>query len=102
MFYYFLGILSAVLVCLVLGQMKRRRIKIRWWGWLLSSLWLVYTLFVIAMTFTLIQESAGRAALVSFVIFGFLSAVTAVLLFRFAFRTAEVQNRSKTTKKKRS
>lgn len=83
MLYFVLGVVAASAAFLFAGYVRRRQIKVRWWGLLLSSFWLVYTLFVLAMVFTLIEESAGRAALVSFIIFGFVSVVTAVLLFRF-------------------
>lgn len=70
MFFFILGVLSASLVYLFLRRLRRHQVKAKWWGWLLFSLWLLYTLIVIATAYTLFTESAGRAALVSLVVFG--------------------------------
>ena len=99
MFYFILGVLSASLVYLFLRHVRRQQIRVKWWGWLLSSLWLLYTLFVVAMTYSLITESAGRAASVFFMVFGNASVITAVLLARFVFfrvqRKAGLENRKR-------
>lgn len=101
MFYFVLGVIFASLVYLSVGYVRRQQIKVKWWGWLLSSLWLGYTLFVAALVYTLNKESAGRAALVSFNIFGFVSVVTAILLVRFIFSRVNGKKKSKNHKKKR-
>jgi len=95
MFYFFLGAVSVSLAYFFTGYMKRRQLRFKWWGWLLSFLWLVYTLFVAAMAFTLFRESAPRAALVSLVVFGFVSVITAVVLFRFVLLQENAGKRSR-------
>ena len=85
MFGFILGILVASLIFWLVSYVRRNKIKIRWWGWLLAGLWLLFTLFTIAMTKTLIAESAGKAALVILLIFGVISVIIAVILARFVF-----------------
>ncbi|MBM3311886.1 MAG: hypothetical protein FJY80_10300 [Candidatus Aminicenantes bacterium] len=88
MFYLILGMLAGALMISVGGYVRRRKLRVRWWGWFMASLWFLYTLLVAATIYTLFSESAGRAALISCVVFGVPSVVMAVLLARFVFSPA--------------
>jgi len=85
MFGFILGVLITSLLFWLAGYVRRQRIKIHWWGWVLMVLWLLFLLFTVSMAYTLMAESAGKAALVVLLIFGVTAVVTGVLLARFVF-----------------
>lgn len=65
-----------------------KRDQITTLDWVLVALWVVLVLFTVALVTTFMGElyaGAGRAAMVSALIFGGLAVVTGVLLFRKVF-----------------
>ena len=85
MFSIIIGICLAIGFVGLYNRAKSKNLKISWWQWAVTIIWLLCTGFVLKLIEGFIIEGALRAALVMGGIFGFLSIVAAVLLFRFVF-----------------
>ena len=85
MIHIVIGALMMLGFTLLVNSVRNREMSISWWQWVLTILAFLYGVFVLEMTFSFLQEGAGRAALVMGVILGFLAVVWAVLLARFVF-----------------
>ncbi len=83
---FIIGFLIAGAIFIYYFQAKKHQYTIKWWQWIVTILWLCYTGFVIKLVEGFLLEEAGRAALVMGIIFGFVSVITGVLLFRFVYR----------------
>ncbi|MEA1875593.1 MAG: hypothetical protein U9N86_01900 [Bacteroidota bacterium] len=64
---------------------RSKNLKVSWWQWMITIIWLAYTGFVLKMFEGFIDENAVKAALVLGSIFGFVSIIGGVLLSRFVF-----------------
>lgn len=68
---------------------RKKKINVRWWQWLITIPCFIYSVFVAEMIVAFLDESAGKAALVMGLIFGFVAIIWAVLLARFVFSGAK-------------
>ena len=66
--------------------------KILWWQWLLTLFAFAYTVFVLELVISFLEEGAARGALVMGLVLGFIALIWAVLLGRFVFKTKKVSN----------
>ena len=78
------ALLTAVFISLIL-RARKKHLRITWWQWLLTIMWLLYTGFVLEVIVSFLEEGAERAALVMGLALGFIAIVWAVLLGRFIF-----------------
>ena len=68
------------------GLFHKKNLNIKWWGWLLAILCIMYWIFVLEAIVSFLYEDAPKAALVMGLIAGFPALVWSVLLGRFVFR----------------
>ncbi|WP_035267560.1 hypothetical protein [Desulfitibacter alkalitolerans] len=68
---------------------------LKWWNWLLISLWGVFLLFTFAFVGTAYGEGEPRAAMVGGIIFGIMTIVSGVGLGRWMFLKKGVKITSK-------
>ena len=85
MAHFFIGSTATAVFILVVLSARRKKLHIRWWQWMLTILCFFYTIFVLEVIVSFLEEGAGRAALVMGIVLGFVSVVWAVLLGRFVF-----------------
>ena len=70
---------------ILLNWIRRRKIRISWWQWILTVFGFLYAAFVLEMIHSFLAEGAPRAALVMGIITGFIAVTWGVLLGRFVF-----------------
>ncbi len=80
-----IGVLLTVIFVLLILHARKKHLRINFWQWILTILWLVYAGFVLEVIVSFLEEGAERAALVMGLILGFVAIVWAVLLGRFVF-----------------
>ncbi len=80
-------ILVGMVIMIALGwiiiRVRNKKLMIQTGGWILISLALLYTLFVLEFVLAFLKEGAMQAALVMGGIFGFLAILVWVLIYRF-------------------
>ena len=85
-----LGILIGIFIAIgfisFFNLLKTKKITLKWWQWIITVLWFLYTAFVLKMIESFVQEGALKAALVMGLIFGFIAIVWAILIFRFILK----------------
>ena len=84
-----LGALAAATLFSLLQYAQRRRLSVVWWQWALTALNLVYTVFVIKVILSFLEEGMPKGAIVMGSILGFGAVVWAVLLLRFVFAASK-------------
>jgi len=80
-----LGAIAAATLFLLLQFAQRRQLSVVWWQWTLTVLNLIYTVFVIKVILSFLEEGMAKGAIVMGSILGFSAVVWAVLLMRFVF-----------------
>ena len=85
MIHLLIGAVSTLGFLAVANFVRVRKLSVVWWKWVLTVLGFLYTVFVLEMITSFLQEGAPRAALVMGIILGFIAVVWGVLLARFAF-----------------
>ena len=83
-----IGASGAVAFALLLRLVRTRGLKVTWWQWGLTFLGLLYTVFVVEVVVSFLQEGTPKGAAVMGTLMGFVAVVWAVLLGRFVFRRA--------------
>ena len=80
-----LGAIAAATLFLLLRFAQRRQLSVVWWQWALTVLNIMYTVFVIKVILSFLEEGMAKGAIVIGSIMGFGAVVWAVLLLRFVF-----------------
>ena len=80
-----LGASAAATLFLLAHYAQRRQLSVVWWQWTLTVLNLIYTVFVIKVILSFLEEGMAKGAIVMGSILGFGAVVWAVLLTRFVF-----------------
>ncbi len=80
-----LGAIAAAALFLLVHYAQARRISVAWWQWTLTILNILYTVFVIKVILSFLEEGMAKGAIVMGSIVGFGAVVWAVLLYRFVF-----------------
>jgi hypothetical protein len=83
-----IGAGAAGLFLLLLRYARNRRLTVRGWGWGLTLLCLLYSVFVLEVMVEFLREGTPKGAVVMGALMGFVAVVWAVLLKRFVFREA--------------
>ena len=69
----------------LIDYVRRNKLHIQWWKWVITILGFFYVLFILEMIVSFLSEGAVKAALVMGTILGLLAVVWGVLLGRFVF-----------------
>jgi Zn-dependent protease with chaperone function len=86
LFWIILGLIYAVMLHSYYHWTRNQNIKMNWWKWLLSVSFYILLSLSIATGFTLFGEGEIRPGTASIVVFGVLSILFGVLLFRFVLK----------------
>ena len=70
---------------LLIGYVRRHKLHINWWKWIITILGFFYVLFTLEMIVSFLSEGAVKAALVMGTILGLIAVIWGVLLGRFVF-----------------
>jgi len=79
------GFFSLVRYC------RSNNLILSWWKWLLTVAGFVYAVFVAEVIVSFLREGSPKAAAVNGAILGFIAAIWAVSLARFAFTKAKTE-----------
>jgi hypothetical protein len=69
----------------LIDYVRRNKLHIQWWKWLITILGFFYVLFILEMIVSFLSEGAVKAALIMGTILGLLAVIWGVLLGRFVF-----------------
>ncbi len=81
----FIGALAMAVFALLINYARKNDLGLKWWGWLLTLLGILYGVFVLELIVGFLGEGAPQAALVMGLITGLLAVIWGVLLRRFVF-----------------
>ena len=70
---------------LLLNTVRTRKLRVRWWQWILTVCEFLYSIFVLEVIVGFLYEGAIKGALVAGLLTGILAIVGGVLLGRFVF-----------------
>ena len=70
---------------LLIDYVRRNKLPIQWWKWVITILGFFYVLFILEMIVSFLSEGAVKAALVMGTILGLIAVIWGVLLGRFVF-----------------
>ncbi len=85
MVHLFIGACTMAGFFILINYTTRKKMTLPWWQWTLTLLGFLYTVFVLEIILSFIQEGVIRGALVVGLIMGFIAVVWGVLLGRFVF-----------------
>jgi len=85
MAHFLIGSLITAAFILIILYVRKKRLQVAWWQWILTVLGFIYGIFVLEVIVSFLDEGASRAALVIGLSLGFIAFVWAVLLGRFVF-----------------
>ena len=85
LFWFIEGILLVVVILSLKSWMTDKNIKLNIWNWITIILWILFLEFTIAFVTTSLGEGESTAATLGGVLFGLLSIISGVALFRFIF-----------------
>jgi len=88
MIHFVFGLLAAIGFFLLFGYAQKKGFLISWWQWLLTTLGILYAVFVAEVIYGFLAESEPRAALVMGLLTGIVAIIWGVLLRRFVFMKA--------------
>lgn len=89
MIHLFIGALAMAVLWLLAELARRKEIQLKWWGWLLTAMCIIYSTLVLEMIVGFIGEGAFQAALMLGLFTGFFAVIWGVLLGRFVFKSEE-------------
>ena len=72
----------------VIHYSQKRKLKIKWWQWLLTVTGFLYAVFVLEVIVAFIGEGTPKGALVMGLILGLIAVIWGTLLARFVFKQA--------------
>jgi hypothetical protein len=82
LFWFIEGVLACLAVLGLRAWLADKGISMRWWKWLLVIAWMTFAGFTLAFIGTSLGEGEPRAALVGGIIFGVVSLIFGVGLWR--------------------
>lgn len=83
----FIGIILTSGFILFVKLIRKKKLILKWWQWIIIICWFLYCTFLLKMIESFIAEHALKAALIMGLIFGFIAIVWAVLVARlFIFK----------------
>ena len=85
MVHLFVGALFMAGFLFLINFVHKRDIHVTWWQWILTILCFIYTVFVLEIILSFIDEGSARGALVMGLIMGLVAIIWGVLLGRFVF-----------------
>jgi len=90
MIHILIGALTTAAMIRSIQWSKKRKLKIKWWQWLLVALEYAYVIFVLEVIASFVEEGAVKGALVMGTVLGFVALIAGFLLARLVFshRTA--------------
>ena len=80
-----IGALAMAAFFLLINYARKQELGLKWWGWLLTLLGILYGIFVLELIVGFVGEGAPQAALVMGLITGIFAVIWGVLLGRFIF-----------------
>ena len=80
-----IGIVATLGFLFLVNFVKKRKLRVLWWQWVLVILEILYIILVIEVIIEFISEGSARGALVMGILMGFIAVVGSVLLGRFVF-----------------
>jgi hypothetical protein len=99
MLHLIIGAVAAAGFSALLILSRKLGLKVRWWQWGLTFLAFVYSVFVLELVSSFLEEGMGRGALVMGLILGFVALIWGVLLGRFVFKHPTVPGKSASGRK---
>lgn len=90
-FWFLLGILFVVVVVGAYVWFEDKGIKMTWWKWLLALLWYAFLNISIAAPFTFFAEKEPKGAWATLGIFGVLTVILGVGLWRLLMSNRHVE-----------
>jgi len=85
MVHIIIGAVVTAGLLLLKDYVRKQKLRITWWQWLLTLLGFGYSIFVLEMIVSFLDEGSPKAAVVMGVFFGFIAVIWGVLLARFVF-----------------
>ncbi len=85
---FLLGVAVTLAGVFLVEYIRRQKLALAWWGWLLTGLALLFATFTVATIITLIQENAAQAAGLMGLLLGLPAVIWFILLGRFVFMPA--------------
>ena len=85
MVHLFIGALFMAGFLFLTNFVHKRKIHVAWWQWTLTILCFIYSVFVLEIIVSFIDEGSARGALVMGLIMGLVAIIWGVLLGRFVF-----------------
>ena len=86
LFWFIEGILACLMIIGLKVRMEDRGIPMPFWKWLIFGLWVLLAGFTIAFVFTSLGEREPTAALFGGIIFGVISIISGVGIWRLLHR----------------
>ena len=80
-----IGALAMATLLLLVDYARKKELTLKWWHWLLTSLGIIYAIFVLELIVGFFGEGAPQAALVMGGMTGIGAVIWGVLLRRFVF-----------------
>ncbi len=80
-----IGASAMATILLTVDYVRRHKLNVAWWQWLLTILVVTYATFVVLLIVGFLGEGAGQGALVMSLIMGLPAVIFSVLLVRFVF-----------------
>jgi predicted anti-sigma-YlaC factor YlaD len=85
MIHILIGAVTTAALIRIIQSTAKRKLAIKWWGWLLVALEYAYVIFVLEVIAGFADEGATKGALVMGTILGFAALVAGLLLARLVF-----------------
>ena len=86
--HFLIGALAMGCIAFLIDYTRKNEIALKWWGWLVTVLGVLYAAFVLEVIVGFLGEGAPRAALVMGLVTGIVAVIWGVLLNRFVFKKA--------------
>jgi hypothetical protein len=83
-----IGSVATAAFLFLVHYVRQRNLELRWWQWGLVILGFLYTVFVVEVVVSFLDEGSPQAAVVMGAVMGFIAVVWGVLLGRFVFARA--------------
>ena len=86
--HFFIGAIAMACLAFLVDFTRKNEITLKWWGWLVTVLGVLYAAFVLEVIAGFLGEGAPRAALVMGLVTGIVAVIWGVLLSRFVIKKA--------------
>ena len=89
-----IGALALGAFWFISSYVRKNDLHLSWWQWLLTSLEILYSVFVLEVIVGFLMEDAAQAALVMGLIVAIVAVIGGVLLWRFVFNVPKASTES--------